>query len=530
MESQKGIPHILALDHGTSGCKVALVSVWGKVADFQFEPTPIHFLPGGGAEQDPEDWWQAFLNASKALLGRGSVPVRDIAAVAVSSTFSSTVAVDKNGNALMNSLTWMDSRGAPYIRKLMRGFLNVQGYGLTRILKWIRKTAGAPQLSGKDDISHVLYVKHELPEVYDKTYKFLGSKDYFNLRLTGQFVSSQDAMMLFWVTDTRDIHNIRYDEALISMVDIEKDKLPALKRSIDLAGTLRPEVARTLGLSEDTKVFVGSPDHQSALLGSGAVRDFEGHLYIGTSSWVECIVPFKKTDIFHSIASLPSAIPGKYQCINEQDIAGGCLTFLAENILFHRNAARTPAAIENPYESMDEIAALVPPGSRRLIFTPWLHGERTPVDSNTLRAGLYNLSLTSTLDDIIRAFYEGVAYNTRWSLAYVEKFVGRPFKELHMVGGGARSPLWCQIFADVMNRTMKQVEDPLQANARGAAFVASVGLGHIRFDDIPGLTRFSGVFHPDPGNRALYDELYAEFLNIYKNNKDMYGRLNQAMP
>ncbi len=518
--------YILAVDHGTSGVKTALMSVYGELVDFEYEKTPIFFLPGGGAEQDPEDWWKAVINTSRKLAAKGLVPVDDIVAVCCSSTFSSTVAVGADGRHLMNSLTWMDSRGAPYIREVVSGFPSVQGYSVFTMLPWIMKTGGGPQLSGKDDIAHALFIKYERPEVYEKTRLFLGSKDYINARLTGKQAASHDSIMLFWVTDTRDINNIRYDEALIRKLKIDREKLPPLMRSIDILGEILPEVAEEIGISRAVKVVVGSPDHQSACMGSGAVRDFEGHIYIGTSSWIQCIVPFKKTDMFHSIASLPTSIPGRYYCVNEQDIAGGALSFLVENILFHNNELNRAGPPDDVYEIIDKIAAKVPAGSEGLIFTPWLNGERTPVDDTTVRAGLHNLSMRTTADHIIRAFLEGVAYNNRWALKYVERFIGRKMDALNIVGGGGKSDVWCRIFADVLDREIRQVKDPMQANARGAAFIASVALGYISFDDIPELIEYEKIFRPDPCNRKIYEELFREFLQIYRNNKAMYRRLN----
>lgn len=518
--------YVLAVDHGTSGCKVAIVNVHGNVLDFESEPTPIYFFPGGGAEQDPEEWWQAFILASVRLLRRNRDKARRVEAVCVSSTFSSTVAVDRDGNHLMNSLTWMDSRGARLVREVAGGFPSVQGYGLGKVLRWIRTTGGGPSLSGKDDIAHVLLTKHEYPEVYEKTYKFLGSKDYFNLRLTGEFAATHDSIMLFWVTDIRDINNIHYSMPLIKVLGIDRDKLPDLVKSIDTIGTLRPSVAKKLGLGTNVRVIGGSPDHQSALVGSGAVRDFQGHLYIGTSSWIECIVPFKKTDMMHSIASLPTAIPGKYQCINEQDIAGGALTFLLNNIIFHKSHFYRARAPKNKYERLDETVRNVPAGSNKLIFAPWLNGERTPIDSTTLRGVLYNISMTTNADHILRSVLEGVAYNTRWSLQYVEKFIGRNMDTIHIIGGGAQSDAWCRIFADVLQRNIKRVKDPIQANARGAALIASAGLNHITFDDIPRLIEYDGEFSPDGANVPVYEELFGEFRNIYRKNHSIFGRLN----
>lgn len=521
-------PYILAIDHGTSGLKTAIMTAHGGLVDFEYAKTPIHFLPEGGAEQDPEDWWQALLKTAKALTGRGRVPASEIAAVCVSSTFSSTVAVDRQGCHLMNALTWMDSRGAPYIKKLTGGFPSVMGYNVFKMLDWIMRTGGGPSLSGKDDIAHVLLVKHAFPQVYNAAYKFLPSKDYLNLRLTGKFASSYDAMHLFWLTNVRDIHAPRYDEHLIRISGIDPDKLPDMHRSIDLLGTLTPAVADEIGLRPDTKVFLGAADHQAALVGSGAVRDFEGHLYIGTSSWVQCPVPFRKTDVLHSIASFPAAIPGKFQSVNEQDVAGGSLGYLVDNLLYYKNRLLKGDMPENPFKDLDELAAGVPAGSNNVIFTPWFNGERTPVDDTCLRAGIFNISNTTTQDELVRALLEGVAYNTRWSLGYVEKFAGRTLNPLTIIGGGGRSDVWCQIFADVLDREIRQVKDPMQSNARGAAFLAAVGLGLISFDDIPGLMQYAGVFKPNPANRKVYDRLFAEFVRIYRNNRAMYRRLNKS--
>ncbi|MBP7735884.1 MAG: FGGY-family carbohydrate kinase [Spirochaetes bacterium] len=519
---------ILAVDHGTSGCKVALSTIHGKIIDFESHPTKVFFLPGGGAEQDPEEWWTAFLTSAKRLLRRHRSKAKKIDAICVSSTFSSTVAVGRNGMHLMNSIIWMDSRGAGYIRKAASGFPTIQGYGLSKVLKWISITGGGPSLSGKDDIAHLLLIKNIFPDVYDKTCKFLGSKDYFNLRLTGECVATNDSIMLFWLTDIRDINNITYSKSLIQSYGIDGEKLPPLAKSIDVIGKLLPNVASELGLRGDVLVIGGSPDHQSALVGSGAVRDYEGHLYIGTSSWVECPVPFKKTDMFHSIASLPSAIPGRYQCINEQDIAGGALSFLLNNIIFHKSDFYEAKPQKNPYERIDRTVKKVPAGSNGIIFTPWLNGERTPIDSTTLRGMLYNISITNNTDDIVRSVLEGVAFNTKWSLKYVEKFIGRTMDTINIIGGGAQSLEWCRIFANVLRRNIRRVKDPIQANARGAAYIASVALGHIGFNDIPQLIEYDSCIEPQEKQADLYDDIFNEFVNIYKKNRGILERLNRG--
>ena len=520
--------YILAHDHGTSGSKAAIVSIHGEVIDFDFQETPLYLFDNGGAEQDPDEWWDAILTTSKRLIEKDLVPIEDIVGVCCSSQWSGTVALDKEGNHLHRAIIWMDTRGAPHIKKLGGGIIKIEGYGITNIIRFLRATGGGPGGSGKDPIAHILFLKYEMPEVYEKTHKFLECKDYLNLKFTGKFAASFDSIHLHWCTDIRDLNNIHYHDGIIKKMKIDKSKLPDLKRATDVLGTISPDVADEIGLERNVKVVMGSPDVPSAVIGSGAVRDYEPHVYIGTSSWLTCHVPYKKTDIFHKIASLPSPIPDRYFIGNEQEIAGGCLTFLRDNLLYHKDELLIEENVPDVYKIFDKIVEQVPPGSNKLLFTPWLYGERTPIEDHAVRGGLVNMSLKTTRADIIRAVFEGVAFNSRWLLYYVEKFCGnRKLDPINMIGGGANSNIWCQIFADVLDRRIRQVKDPIQANARGAAFIASVGLGYINWDDIPNYIKFTKIYDPNPANRKIYDELFKEFVNVYENNKKMYRRLNR---
>ncbi len=245
-------------------------------------------------------------------------------------------------------------------------------------------------------------------------------------------------------------------------------------RSSDICAPTSPV---TGDLREDVQVLMGSPDVHSAAVGSGAVRDYEPHLYIGTSGWLTCHVPFKKTDIFHNMAALPSAIPGD-TCLptNRNPQAGACNICATTSSSRRMNypQGERPA---NAYQLLDQMAERTPAGSGRLIFTPWLYGERAPVDDHLVRGGFHNLSLGTTRAHMVRAVFEGVAYNSRWLLKYVEKFNERPVESINMVGGGAKSNIWCQIHADVLNRPIRQVKDPIEVNVRGAALLASACVG-----------------------------------------------------
>ncbi|HHO75523.1 MAG TPA: xylulose kinase, partial [Deltaproteobacteria bacterium] len=496
---------ILSIDLGTSGPKVALVSTRGEILDTEFEKTRLLLFPGGGAEQDPDEWWDAVIRATKRLLGKQLVPAGDISAISCTAQWSGTVAVDETGTHLMNAVIWMDSRGARFIGDITGGKITFEGYDPRKLFRWLTLTGGAPERSGKSPLAHILYIKNTFPDIYEKTCKFLEPKDYLNMRFTGMFAASYDSIALHWVTDNRDIRRVRYDRDLLAYSTIDPDKLPALVPAGGILGRIKPDIARNLGLRGDVKVVVGTPDVQSAAVGSGAVADYEGHLYIGTSSWLTCHVPFKKTDILHNMASLPSGIPGRYFVGNEQETAGRCIEFLRDNILFPKDALSNNSAPDDFHERIAEAARSVAPGSDKVIFTPWLYGERTPVEDRTVRSGFFNQSLHTTRSHLVRAVFEGVAYNSRWLLNSVERFIKRPFRAINMIGGGAKSELWCQIHADVLGRTIRQVKDPIHANVRGAALLAGLALGHITFDEIAGLVEIEQTFEPDVENKKIYD-------------------------
>ncbi len=166
-------------------------------------------------------------------------------------------------------------------------------------------------------------------------------------------------------------------------------------------------------------------------------------------------------------------------------------------------------------------------GSHGVIFTPWLYGERTPVEDRFVRGGFHNLSLSASRDDIVRAVFEGVAVNTRWLLQAVERFTRHRLEPIRFIGGGARSDVWCQIFADVLGRTIEQVADPVNANARGADLLAAVTLGDLTFDDVPDRVQVANSYEPDQGSGAIYDTLFREFTGLYRRNRRAYARLNR---
>ena len=517
---------ILAVDLGTSGMKVALITISGKVLGWEAEPVRLLITPDGGAEQSPDEWWAAFLSATGRLLKRKQDAGPRVEAVCCSTQGEGTVPVDKNEVPLRNCILWMDMRGASHLKKQLGGPVSIDGASIEKVLRFVRLTGGMPSMTGKDPAGHMLFIRDTQPEIYSKTYKFLNVLDYLNLQLTGRFVATFDSILTSWVSDNRNPDAVHYNDGLISMLGLDSDKLPEIVACSEVIGTLKKDVAETLGLRDDVRVVAGSIDNTAAAIGSGAVDDFATHLYIGTSSWMAAHVPFKKTAIFDSLASVPCAVPGRYLLTALQATAGGNLTYLRDQIIYHKDELLQEADVPDIFKVLDQIANRVPAGSNGVIYTPWIWGERAPVDDKTVRAGLYNLSLHNTREDIIRAFLEGIAFNTRWLLKPVEKFLGRKVASINIIGGGAQSDVWCQIFADVMNLEIKQVANPIYANARGAAWIAAVGLGEIIFSDVPELVEIKQVYAPQSESRELYDERFDIFTKIYKKMSPIYKKLN----
>ena len=471
----------------------------GEVIAYDFEATPTLLLPKGGAEQRPADWWQGIKIALARLLDRRLIPLDDLAAISCTTQWAGTVAVDQNLQPLMNAIVWMDARGAPYVDRMAAGAIAIQGYDLWKLFTWIRLTGGVPTHSGKDSIAHILYLKHEVPDVYQAAYKFLEPKDYLNARLTGRCAATHDSITLHWVTDNRRIDHIDYDPRLLKLAQIDREKLPDLCRAIDILGPIKPEVADELGLPHRSPcdrrharyLFGGDWIGSSARLRDASVS---GDVVVAGLS---CAVQESRLAAQHGFAAVGSSGPlsvGRRAGMRRQLPE---LSARQPDLSRRRSGARGAtrrcsinASIGWPRKP--------PPGSGKVIFLPWLYGERTPIDDPLVRGGFFNLSLHTTREQLVRAVFEGVAYNSRWLLKYVEQFIGRRVTAINAVGGGAKSNVWCQIHADVLNRTIRQVKDPGLTSLRGAAWLAALALGYASIDDIVQHTPIAHTYEPNP--------------------------------
>ncbi|HEX3796470.1 MAG TPA: FGGY-family carbohydrate kinase [Acidimicrobiales bacterium] len=517
---------VLAIDLGTGGPKVAVISATGRIAAHAFERVGISLGDDGSAEQNPDEWWGAIVRSGRQAMAESGVDPAHVVGVGCTAQWSGTVPIGPDGTAIAPCISWMDSRGANAVRETVRGALNVQGYGASKAARWIRRTGGIPSLSGKDPVGHIQFLRRERPDIYAATAVFLEPVDYLNLRLTGLARASHDTITLHWVTDNRDIHAIAYDDGLFELAGLDRHTLPELVPTGSTLGGLTAGAAAEFGLLEGTPVVAGTGDLHSAAVGSGAVDDFDPHLYIGTSSWISCHVPFKKTDALTNVASIPSGLPGRYLVADEHETAGACLTWLRDSLLFPEDVLSQGAAPDDVFDRLNQMVASVPVGAHGVIFTPWLNGERSPVDDHTIRGGFHNISLSSSRSDMVRAVFEGVALNSAWLLGAVEKYCKKRFESLAFVGGGANSDEWSQIHADVMGCTIRQIADPVLANVRGAALITHLALGRVTLADIPAMVAVKAVYTPNPDASARYAPVLEEFINLYKETKGIHKRLN----
>lgn len=520
---------VLAIDLGTGGPKVGLVDEEARVISSRSAAVQLFLLPEGGAEHDPLEWWTTITRCVREVLQESGVSPGNIIAVAVTSMWSVTTPVDEQAQPLMNALAWMDGRGAPYNRRIMGGFPNIQGYNLPLLLKYIKICGFPPTLKGADALAHILFIKNERPEVYRRTYKFLEPSDFINFRLTGKCAANQNTAMPLLMIDNRQLDPLDYDPWLVKKGGVDREKLPDLIPIESLHGALLPSVASEWGLAPGTQVIGGINDNCTSAIGAGAILKGETAAVLGTSGYLATHVSFKKTDIASSMGTMPSGIKGSYLFWGEMANNGKVLeSYLADQV-YAQDPFDTGARPANMYDRASAVAASVPPGSQGVIFLPWFNGSLSPGEDPLMRGGFLNLSHRTTRAHMTRAVFEGLSMNWRWLRGPSEKMVGFPFTHWRLTGGGALSDLWSQIMADVVGIPMHRQADPRNSNVIGAAMLAFHRLGLVRLEDIPAKIKFDRIFEPDLKNRELYDHLFAQFMASKDRIKPVFHALNKSL-
>ncbi len=503
--------YIIAHDVGTSGSKAVLVDTEGNVRATAFVPYPVHYPRPDWAEQEPEDWWGAVTTTTRQVLERAGVSPKDVLAVIHATQMLGIVPMGRDGQVLRRAIIWLDGRANQYAVRIMRRFLGRRVFAMV---------AGA-ELSGKDGMPKLLWLKENEPYVYHGMSCFLDVNGYLTYRATGRMVFEWSCASAFAL----DLKKKDWMRGLLRYIGVDPAKFPPLVRSIDQVGGLTAEAARACGLLEGTPVFGGGGDVPGAAVGAGAVREGDGHIYLGTSGWIGVTTSRTPTGR-HGVACIQSANPQKTLLLAEMETAGICLKWIADE--FYRHEQADPN-IPNVYALMDEDVERIPPGSDYLVCTPWMYGERAPVSDTWVRATFFNISADHTREHLLRAVYEGVAYNLRWLIEIVERTFGFPLPVLRVIGGGARGAPWMQIIADVTGRRVETVANPREAGAVGMALTAGVGLGlYPDFESLRKVVRVEREFDPRPENAGTYDLLYQAYRRLYFSLRGLYREVNQV--
>lgn len=503
--------YIIGVDIGTSGTKTVLFDEQGTVIASKTIEYPMYQPKNGYAEQDPKDWANAAINTLKAVVSESGVSKDDIKGIGLSGQMHGLVMLDKAGEVIRNSIIWCDQRTAKEVDQ-MNSILGER--------KLIEITAN-PALTGWT-AAKILWVKNNEPQNYEKCRHILLPKDYIRYVLTGELatdVSDASGMQLL------DVPNRCWSDEILSALDIDKSLLGKVYESCEVTGTLTKQMAELTGLNEGTIVVGGAGDNAAAAVGTGVVEDGKAFTTIGTSGVVFAHTSNISVDPLGRVHTCCAAVPGAWHVMGVTQGAGLSLKWFRDNFCGSEKETAALMGVDE-YYLMDKEAETVEIGSNRLLYLPYLMGERTPHLDPNARGVFFGLSAMHTKKDMLRAVMEGVSYSL---LDCVEVF-----KEMHInisdmmaCGGGGSSPLWRSMLADLYNcpvKTLASKEGP----ALGVAILAGVGAGI--YSSVPeackAVIKVNKTQEPVPENVPEYEKFYKLYTEIYPALKAKFLRLS----
>jgi xylulokinase len=494
---------ILAHDLGTTGNKASLFDVDGTLVCSAFAAYKTDYPQPGWAEQNPEDWWEAVIRSSRELIERSRGQARDIKVVSFSGEMMGCLPVDALGRPLRTAIIWADQRAeseAAYIGERVGA---ERMYAIT-----------GHRVSSNYTAAKILWLRAQQPDVFSLTHQVLQAKDYIAFKLTDRYATDySDASG----TNLFDLRERRWSDRILNAIDIDPDLMPPALPSSTVIGHITKQAAQETGLSAGTPVVIGGGDGGCATVGAGVVQPSDAYNYIGSSSWISFVSreplydPLQRTFTFAHLDPEYVFPTGTMQC------AGGSYDWL-ERLLRGQ-------APERIYQQLNELASTVEPGAQGLFFLPYLIGERSPHWNPHARAAFVGLTMAHGRAEMARAVLEGVAFNLCIILDALRD-QGAPIKALRLIGGGARSPLWRQILADVFDLPILQPKLVVEATSLGAAIAGGVGIGLYTDYRVAGeLIQVKPGEEPRPEIAARYQELYALFKQVYQSLTGIYEQI-----
>ena len=500
---------LLGIDVGTTGTKTALFGTGGELIAAHTDEYPLYQPHNGWAEQDPSDWWRAAVNGIRAVLAKAGGA--EIAGIGLSGQMHGLVMLDAGGEPLRHSIIWCDQRTEAEIGDMDRIL------GRQRI---IEITANAPMTGFT--AAKILWVKKNEPEIYEKCAHILLPKDYIRYKLTGEYateVSDASGMQLM------DVAGRCWSEEVTGKLGIDIALLAKMHESQDVTGVTSAFCAELTGLAAGIPVVGGAGDNPAAAVGTGVVAHGRAFTTIGSSAVVYAVSDEVRIDLAGRVHALCASVPGKWTVMSCTQGAGLSLQWLRNNICTEEMREAEEKGVD-PYVIMDGLAMDVPIGADRLLFLPYLMGERSPHPDPDCRGVFFGLSGVHTRANLIRAVLEGVAYS---QLECVEVFreMGVPASDMMVTGGGAKSPLWRQMLADLYGCPVS-VPGSDEGAALGAAILAGVGTGVFgSLEEACGqLVGKGGTLEPDEERARAYAPYFSLYKQLYKSMKDDFKTLS----
>ena len=503
--------YVLGIDLGTSGTKTVLFDQNGKAMASSTVEYPMYQPQNGWAEQKPEDWANAAIATIKTVLAKSGVDKEDVVSLGISGQMHGLVMLDENGDVIRPSIIWCDQRTAKECEEITEkvGYDNL-----------IRITAN-PALTGFT-LSKIMWVRNHEPENYAKCRHILLPKDYVRYVLTGDFateVSDASGMQLL------DVPNRCWSDELLQILDIDKSLLAKVYESCEVTGHISEKAAAMTGLSEKTLVVGGAGDNAAAAVGTGVVVDGTAFTTIGTSGVVFAHTDKLAIDPKGRVHTFCCAVPGAWHVMGVTQAAGLSLKWFRDNFCAAEKTAAEAMGVDT-YDLTNQEAAQSPIGANKLLYAPYLMGERTPHLDADCRGMFFGLNAMHQRRDLLRAVMEGVTYALNDCLNVLHGMGVAP-ETMLACGGGGKSPLWRQMLADVFQcpvATTVNTEGP----ALGVAILAGVGAG--LYKSVPeacrAMIKVNTPQNPIAENVPQYAKVYEVFKKLYTANKDLYKELS----
>lgn len=482
----------IGVDLGTSAVKLLLMDENGKIKKTVSREYPLYFPHPGWSEQKPEDWYIQSMDGLKELLK--DEKKEEVAGISFGGQMHGLVLLDENDEVIRPALLWNDGRTyeeCDYLNnvigkdKLSEYTANISFTGFT-----------APK---------ILWVKNKEPENFARIKKIMLPKDYLAYRLSGVHctdVSDASGMLLF------DVKNRTWSKEMCEICSVKPEWLAKVYESYEVVGTLKKEVAEELGIPAEAKVIAGAGDNAAAAVGTGTVGDGRCNISLGTSGTIFISSRKFGVDKNNALHSFDHA-DGTYHLMGCMLSAASCNKWWMDEILKTKEYAREQ-------EGIDKL------GENHVFFLPYLMGERSPHNNPNARGTFTGITMDTTREDMTQAVLEGVAFALRDSLE-VAKSLGIPITRTRICGGGAKSPLWCKMIANILNLKVDKIESE-EGPALGAAMLAAVGCGvYGSVEEIAEkMVKVVDTIEPDPSIAAKYDEKYAQFKQIYPALKPVF--------